>query len=210
MFLCAPCPASWPCFHSGCLGQDLVLCQPPPQFYFPRLAVDTVWYCRIMFMFRVHWRTDEDIAAIIPQCSAMDAVMLEVLSACNLTPSSNKHNRMVIYAPKPLPRVYIMPCEAILGKLPVVPFGDTGTFNAKLPAEWLGRSARYAWKARNRIRSVERQHVGIRVGKGRRDGDRVGTAGRQRKRPSRGNQRRRERIRCRRTMQANNIGQHLQ
>ena len=93
-------------------------------------------------MFRVHWRTDEDIAAIIPQCSAMDAVMLEVLSACNLTPSSNKHNRMVIYAPKPLPRVYIMPCEAILGKLPVVPFGDTGTFNAKLPAEWFDSDAR--------------------------------------------------------------------
>ena len=48
----------------------------------------------------------------------------------------------MVYAPNPTPVLYMIPCGNIFGKLPVVPLGDTGTYNASLPAAWFGTEAR--------------------------------------------------------------------
>ena len=42
----------------------------------------------------------------------------------------------MLYARMPQPRVYVIPSAHILGRLPVVPAGDTGTITADMPPGW--------------------------------------------------------------------------
>ena len=67
---------------------------------------------------------------------------VEALERANIPRALNPHNRVLIYESRPLPRVYVIPVEAILGKLAVVPAGDTGKINDSFPSGWFDSSGR--------------------------------------------------------------------
>jgi hypothetical protein len=98
----------------------------------PHPDEDTVWYGRTMLIFKVRVQTDDDLAQGGVE-TELEIAMVEVFTSVRLPSALSPHRRLVVYAPAPKPRVYMIRCDDILGKLPVVPMGDTGTWNDDLP-----------------------------------------------------------------------------
>ena len=94
-----------------------------------------------MLMFKVLVQTDGDLAQG-GVATEIEIAMMEVFTSVRLPVALSPHRRLVVYAPAPLPRVYMIRCDDILGKLPVVPMGDTGTWNDHLPASIFADDAR--------------------------------------------------------------------
>ena len=90
-----------------------------------------------MLLFKVQVQTDEDLQQG-DIATELEIAMMEVFASSK----GNNRDRVMLYAPQPTPVVYMIPCRDILGKLPVVPLGDTGTFNADMPAAWFGADAK--------------------------------------------------------------------
>ena len=57
-------------------------------------------------------------------------------------PSTAQIGTKMLYMPKPRPRVWIVPVSSLLGHLPLIPAGDTGTvphsMRGVMPASYLG------------------------------------------------------------------------
>ena len=104
-----------------------------------------MWYARVLLLFKIQVRTDDDMLAN-PQAgltvTELELAFLDVMSSAKLPADQNRHNRILIYAPQPLPRVYVIPCNDILGKLPVIWAGDSGTINASMPMSWFDSDAK--------------------------------------------------------------------
>ncbi len=125
--------------------QDHVFVRPPDAGKDFRVSISTVWYCRVLLLFSFYTSTESGI-------KRHDCAFMSLLWDCdkdppgaelcwiilNITNSYNFrcfctewlldcHSR-IEYARRPDNQVfYILWLESILGKLPVVPIGDTGT-----------------------------------------------------------------------------------
>ena len=126
-----------------CAEQHLVFVIPPRQFRHSSLAADKlkhgvdlshVWFGRVLLLFKAGIKFDEDLEE--EEVSEHDLAFLEVFSRARVPAHVNPHRRIMIYAPKPKMRVYVIPMTNILGKLPVVPAGDTGTLSREYPPAW--------------------------------------------------------------------------
>ena len=112
--------------------QDYAFFIPPPQFYAGKRSrfspsLDECWYGRVALLFRVHVRRDD---GALVEC---DCAMMETLwDYCPgktepWWPSTAQIGTKMLYLPKPRPRVWIVPLSSLLGRLPLIPAGDTGT-----------------------------------------------------------------------------------
>ena len=132
-----------------CMAQDMVFVIPPPQFPFQseddmRHGVDMsqVWHCRVLLLFRIMVQLDSDMAPGVNSATQYELAFMEVLSMVTPPLFRNPHHRKMLYAPKPQMRVYVIPVKHILGRLAVVPAGDTGTISNDYPAAWFGSDAK--------------------------------------------------------------------
>ena len=112
--------------------QDYVFFIPPPQFYHGRRSrfspsIDECWYGRVALLFTIHVRTD---SGSLEECKcAMIETLWDYCPGQTLPwwPSTAQIGTKMLYAPGPDPVVYVVPISHILGRLPLVPAGDTGT-----------------------------------------------------------------------------------
>ena len=116
----------------SCILQDYVFFIPPPQFYNGKRSrfntpVDDCWYGRVALLFRFHVSTDQ---GWLMECTC---AMIETL--WDYCPDESRPwwrstahiGTKMLYLPKPDPLVWVVPISSILGRLPLVPLGDTGT-----------------------------------------------------------------------------------
>jgi hypothetical protein len=121
------------CFHVNLWSQDYVFFIQPPQFYGGKRSrftpsVDDCWYGRVALLFAFHVRTDQ---GSLMECKC---AMIETLwdycpdeGPVDWWRGTAHIGTKVLYMPAPEPRVWIVPVSSILGRLPLVPVGDTGT-----------------------------------------------------------------------------------
>jgi len=112
--------------------QDYVFFIPPPQYYRGKRSrfnpsINDCWYGRVALLFKIHVRTDEG------EVQACSCAMIETLwdycpgDSQQWWPSTGHIGTKQVYLPGPAPRVWIVPVASILGRLPLLPAGDTGT-----------------------------------------------------------------------------------
>ena len=65
-------------------GCCLVFFRPPPQHPFPHMSLDTVWFGRVMLLFKVRIMTDSDLQQG-DVATEFEIAMLEVMSVLNDT-----------------------------------------------------------------------------------------------------------------------------
>ena len=91
-------------------------------------SINDCWYGRVALLFKIHVRTDEG------EVKACSCAMMETL--WDYCPGESQQwwrsrtghiGTKQVYLPGPVPRVWIVPVSSILGRLPLVPVGDTGT-----------------------------------------------------------------------------------
>lgn len=115
--------------YHGSNRQDFVFIRPPgiEEGGFT-LRPDNVWYCKVLLLFSIQTQTDQDGSTEEFQCAFVS--VLEPLEERSPDPFQElrKRGSLVLYELDPkVPRVYVVPIQSILGKLPLVPVGDTGT-----------------------------------------------------------------------------------
>ena len=113
-------------------SQDYVFfIPPPPHFRRARSAfspsLDECWYGRVALIFKMRVRTD---AGDVMECQC--ALIETLFDYCpqdskQWWPSTAEIGTKLLYLPSPEPVVYVVPLSHILGKLPLVPAGDSGT-----------------------------------------------------------------------------------
>jgi hypothetical protein len=119
--------------------QDYVFFIPPPPFYTEKRStfapsIEDCWYGRVALVFKVHVRTDADAVM------ACTCAMIETL--WDYCPQYSKQwwkstaqiGSKMLYLPKPAKFVWIVPISSILGRLPLVPAGETGTIPRSMHA----------------------------------------------------------------------------
>lgn len=127
--------------------QDLVFVRPPDMQEGFKLSMKSVWFCKVLLLFTFETRTDSGIKK--HKC-AFVSVMWEyegdqrpgsksilIIWMCNRNISNVSYSNpewlstcgsTIIYERRAKAQVfYVLPAEYILGKLPVVPVGSTGT-----------------------------------------------------------------------------------
>ena len=124
--------------------QDLVFVRPPDAGKDFRLSINTVWYCRVLLLFAFQTSTDSGIkrheCALVSLLWEYDAdppgskfiwIRLKTsksnFSCCRAEWLLDSRSRIVYERKVDKQVFYVLPVENILGKLPVVPVGDTGT-----------------------------------------------------------------------------------
>ena len=112
--------------------QDFVFFIPPPPHYNGSisdfsLSLDSCWYGRVKLVFAFHVRTD-DGSVMECQCAFIETLYpyFPVVQK-KWWPSTAEIGTRLLYLPSPEPVVYVVPLSHILGKLPLVPAGDSGT-----------------------------------------------------------------------------------
>jgi len=98
-------------------GSDPALFHPSP---------DNVWYCRCLLIFTIVVRTDV-AGSVCMKCALLSK--LEQYGAPDLEADDwmIKAETCRLYELAPKPRLFVRPITAILGKLPMVRAGNTGT-----------------------------------------------------------------------------------
>jgi hypothetical protein len=126
-----------------------VFCNPPPQFPFPDMDLHSIWYGRVLLFFKVLVQTDSDLL-VDNQATEYELAFIDFFTSARLPAHLNRRNRIMLYAPMPQPRVYVIPCadRHILGSLPVVPAGDTGTITSDMPTGWFDGDIRRSTPAK--------------------------------------------------------------
>ena len=125
--------------------QDLVFVRPPDAGKDFRLSINTVWYCRALLLFSFHTSTDSGFkrhdCAFVSLLWEYDADLPGAKFFWIHLYSSNSsdfswfptewlldcRSRIVCERKQDNQVFYVLPVKYILGKLPVVPVGDTGT-----------------------------------------------------------------------------------
>ena len=120
--------------------QDLVFCNPPPQFPIPNMDLHRMWFGRVLLFFKILVQTDSDIS-VPGQATEYELAFVDFFTTSRVPATLNRNSRIMLYAPMPQPRVYVIPVEHILGKLPVVPAGDTGKIT-DMPPGWFDADIR--------------------------------------------------------------------
>ncbi len=104
---------------------------PPPHYrgkpsdFSP--AINECWYGRVTLTFKMRVRTD---AGLLMECQC---ALIETMYDYRPTNSKSwwsstaQVGTKLLYLHSPAPVVYVVPLSHILGKLPLVPAGDTGT-----------------------------------------------------------------------------------
>jgi hypothetical protein len=107
---------------------------PPPPHCRERVsdfspAIDACWYGRVNLIFKMRVRTD---SGRLMECKC--ALIETMYDYCpnktknlNWWRSTAQVETKLLYLPSPDPVVYVVPLSHILGKLPLIPAGDTGT-----------------------------------------------------------------------------------
>jgi len=105
-------------------------------------SLDECWFGRVALLLRVRVRRDD---GALVEC---DCAMMETLwDFCpgkteSWWPSTAQIGTKMLYLPKPRPRVWIVPVSSLLGRLPLIPAGDTGTvphsMHGVMPASYPG------------------------------------------------------------------------
>ncbi len=139
---------------SGTNRRDLVTIRPPGTqdgggF---ELVLDNVWFCRVLLLFKIKSQTDSGLkefecayVTVLEQNTGRRAPgMLVLFPSIFIFPDTSllaewmeATNSAMIYEREGGDRevLYVIPVESILGKLPVVPVGDTGTIPHTMRAE---------------------------------------------------------------------------
>jgi hypothetical protein len=126
-----------------------------------QLSMDSVWFCKVLLLFSFESASDQgrqqhDCAFVSvleeytglrrPGCICLASTLHhledDLLHSNSLARAEwiERADSKMIYERKPSsPVLYVLPITHILGKLPVVPVGDTGTF----PHSMRGESAEY-------------------------------------------------------------------
>lgn len=105
--------------------QDFVFVRPPGISHGGfQLRTDNVWYCKVLFLFSFVSR--HDVALRRHDCAFVS--VLEEYKGSRRPTWLDKANTKMIYERRENKLVlYVVPVSSILGKLPVVPVGDSGT-----------------------------------------------------------------------------------
>ena len=116
--------------------QDYAFFIPPPPFYTGMRSMfcpslDKCWFGRVALLFRVHVRRD-DGELVECDCAMMETLCQGLWDYCpgnpeSWWPSTAQIGPKMLYLPKPRPRVWVVPVSSLLGRLPLIPAGDSGT-----------------------------------------------------------------------------------
>ena len=123
---------SWPfkdMHYHGSNRRDFVFIRPPgiEEGGFT-LRPDNVWYCKVLLLFSIQAQTDQNCSTEEFQCAFVSVLEPLADRSPNLSKELLKHGSLVLYELDPkVPLVYVVPIQSRLGKLPLVPVGDTGT-----------------------------------------------------------------------------------
>ena len=112
--------------------QDYAFFIPPPPYYTGKRfrfgpSIDKCWYGRVALVFKIHVCKDDGTLM------ACTCAMMETLwdycprEAKPWWQSTAQIGSKMLYLPKPSQYVWIVPITNILGRLPLVPAGQTGT-----------------------------------------------------------------------------------
>jgi hypothetical protein len=121
---------------------------PPPPHYRGRVsdfspAINACWYGRVNLIFKMRVRTD---SGRLMECKC--ALIETMYDYCPKKTkiwwrSTAQVGTKLLYLPSPDPVVYVVPLSHILGKLPLITAGDTGTIPRSmrmaariLPTRW--------------------------------------------------------------------------
>ena len=123
---------SWPfkdMHYHGSNRQDFVFIRPPgiEEGGFT-LRPDNVWYCKVLLLFSIQAQTDQNSSTEEFQCAFVSVLEPLAERSPDRFKELRKRGSLVLYELDPkVPLVYVVPIQSILGKLPLVPVGDTGT-----------------------------------------------------------------------------------
>jgi hypothetical protein len=85
-----------------------------------------VWYCRCLLIFAIFVKTD-----VMGSVSIKCALLSKLEPYCAPDPEADDWMRKAescrLYKLSPTPRLFVRPITAILGKVPILRAGDTGT-----------------------------------------------------------------------------------
>jgi hypothetical protein len=118
------------------LLQDYVFFIPPPPHFTGSLShfspsVDDCWYGRVLLIFAFHFRRPDTEQLMRCECAFIETLWQYCPGAANRKqwwPSTAEIGTKMLYLPTSANSVvYVVPLAHILGKLPLVPAGDTGT-----------------------------------------------------------------------------------
>jgi len=123
---CNPFPAKT--FH-GSHRMDLVMIRPPgiDNGAF-KVSPDSVWYARVLLLFSASAMTDTGSKTF--ECALVST--METYDDPDNGWLESVGSRVVYELDYKKPVLYVIPIQSILGKLPVVPVGDTGTIQYHL------------------------------------------------------------------------------
>ena len=122
---------AWPfpkrLFRGKCNRQDFVFVRPRGSdhtLFHP--SPDNVWYCRCLLIFTIVVKTDV-MGSVRIKC----ALLSKLEPYCAPDPEADdwmkKAESRRLYELAPTPRLFVRPITAILGKVPMLRAGDTGT-----------------------------------------------------------------------------------
>ena len=83
-----------------------------------------IWYGRVRLLYRIRVRTDADLDED-SEHTEQDLAMMECFE--QFVDGTRDKRHIVLYQPEPEATVYVVPASDILGRISVVPYGDTGT-----------------------------------------------------------------------------------
>ena len=123
---------SWPfkdMHYHGSNRQDFVFIRPPgiEEGGFT-LRPDNVWYCKVLLLFSIQAQTDQNGSTEEFKCAFVSVLEPLAERSSDRFKELRKRGSLVLHELDPkVPLVYVIPIQSILGKLPLVPVGDTGT-----------------------------------------------------------------------------------
>ena len=112
---------------------------PPPPYYRGKRSkfspsIDECWYGRVVLVFKIHVRADD--GALMACTCAMIETLWDYCQreSKQWWQSTAQIGTKMLYLPQPRQMVWIVPISSILGRLPLVPAGETGTIPHSMTA----------------------------------------------------------------------------